>query len=1419
MSDRPPRFRLDEARRQLLEQMLAEEAQPSLAAQEATGRPGISRRAATEPALPSFAQARLWFLDHLMGGTPAYNIPFALQLSGPLEVGLLERSLNFVLQRHPALFSTFPAQEGQPTLVLRPFQLKLEVESLPDGQQGSTQEALEQLAIAEGRRPFDLAQGPLLRGRLWQLAPQEHLLLLTIHHIVFDEWSTGIFFQELAQVYAALQRGEAPVLPDLPIEFADFAAWQREELQRGAWQAQLDYWRELLAGAPEALDLPADRPRPPVQSLRGACVMKKIPEGLSQQVHLRAREWQITPSALLTAAFAAFLQRLSDQDDFCLGIPAANRQHPEAVQVIGFFLNTLVLRLRPDRQAPFFTLLAQVQKALISALAHQDLPFDRLVDELRPQRDLSRQPLFQVMFVYGQENLPPSLGPVRLTPWHLDYGWAKFDLTLYLMETAEGLRARLEYATDLFHAETAAHWLEAFLQLLSGLLAEPERPVEEIALLSPAERQRLVEAWNDTAAPYPAESCLHDLFESQASRTPQAPALVYGEQVLSYQSLNAAAELLAEALRRLGVGAESRVGLFFERSLEQMVTLLGVLKAGGAAVPLDPAYPPQRLRHILQLAQPHLLLSHASLSQQLPDWDGGLGLCAADGNLTWVQPMPLKADQQLEGREAATPDSLAYILYTSGSTGVPKGVAMPHRPLVNLMRWQVQRSAPLHIQRTLQFASLNFDVSFQEIFSTWSSGGCLYLIAEDLRREAGRLLDWLRENAIERLFLPFVALQSLAEAAQTAAELPTSLREIITAGEQLRIDDTLRRFFARLPGCRLDNQYGPTEAHVVSAYLLEGEPDNWPDLPPIGRPIANARLYVLDRRLQPQPIGVPGELYIGGLSLARGYLQAPELTAERFLPSPFVAGERLYRTGDLARFLPDGNLMFLGRRDTQVKVRGYRVEMGEIEVLLSQHPAISQAVVIAQQDESGSAGTRLLAYVTVRPGAEVTSAALRWHLQQSLPDYMIPAEIIFLEAFPLTPSGKVDRRRLPLPERRGGEAEVTPPRDELESWLCQVWQEVLGLQRVGIQDSFFDLGGHSLLALRLFARLEQRLGRRLPVTLLFQYQTIAQLAEYLRREQEHPAWSELVPIHLPASASQRPPFFMVHTFGGGVLTYAPVIRAMGQDLPVYGLEARGLDGVTPPHTSIPEMAAAYVQAIRRLQPHGPYYLGGYCFGGVVAYEMACQLQQLGERTAFLAIIDGYAPAQTQTAVPFVTRWVNLLRNLPFWLRDFLRLGRKNMWVNIRRRLRMIAAGLQAKVARRLKLHRQTAGLQMAAAGESASEEAGSASSVAPGTLTAAELIRDHVAEAPEFHQRLMSLHMQALMDYQPPPYEGKVTLLRVRTMPLFQFYTPDGGWSRLARQGVSVHLVPGSHHNVLEEPYAQSLGQELRRLLDQHLTG
>ncbi|HYY43190.1 MAG TPA: amino acid adenylation domain-containing protein, partial [Pyrinomonadaceae bacterium] len=831
------------------------------------------------------------------------------------------------------------------------------------------------------------------------------------HHIVSDGWSMGVLVREVAALYEAHAHGGTVSLPDLPVQYADYAVWQREWLTGAVLDEQLAYWRQQLAGAPPVLELPTDRPRPKLQTFRGAALALELPRDLTDELKSLSRREGVTLFMTLLAAWQTLLARYSGQTDILIGSPIANRRRSEIENLIGFFANTLVLRTDLSGDPTFSELLARVREVCLGAYAHQDVPFEMLVEELQPERSLAHTPLFQVLLVL--QNAPGaelSLPGLKLTPLLPQSGTSKFDLMMFLEESDAGLGGVFEYNTDLFDEATIKRLLQHFEQLLRATVAAPRTRISALPLMAEAEARRLLVEWNDTATEFPRDLCIHELVEQQAAATPEAVAAIFGDERLTYAELNARANQLAHTLRAHGVGPEEVVGLLVTRSLAMLVGVLGVLKAGGAYLPLDAEHPRERLAFMLADARARVLLTEAHLRERSPDTAAQVFTLDADWGAIARAP-------QVNPTLLTTAENAAYVIYTSGSTGKPKAVVMQHRAAVNLITFQRASSGAIAAApRTLQFAPLSFDVSFQEIFSTWAAGGTLVLLTDDERRDARELLRVIERQQVERLFLPFVALQHLAEATVEAGRAPASLRAIITAGEQLKITRQVEQFFTRLSDCVLDNHYGPTETHLVTIWRLAGAAHTWPALPSIGRPIANARVYVLDDAWRPVPTGVAGELYVGGAGLARGYLDRPGQTAARFIPDPFSPepGARLYRTGDVARYLSDGRLEYLGRVDNQVKIRGFRIEIGEVEAVIKQHGAVKQAVVNAHEDAAGR--KRLVAYVVAKQGAACTPTALRDFLKEQLPEYMIPAAFVLLTALPLTPSGKVDRRALPAPD-------------------------------------------------------------------------------------------------------------------------------------------------------------------------------------------------------------------------------------------------------------------------------------------------------------------------------------------------------------------------------------------------------------------
>jgi amino acid adenylation domain-containing protein len=1043
------------------------------------------------PAL-SFAQQRLWFVAQMQGGSEAYHIPLILRVRGPLAPEALCRALDRLVARHEALRTSFGMTEGEAFQRIGPADAGFALQRHELTERADAESELSDLMREELRTPFDLRQGPLVRGRLVALAAEEHVLVVTMHHIVSDGWSIGVLARELSALYAAYARGGGDPLPALPIQYADFADWQRRWLAGDVAARQGAYWRQALADAPVLLDLPLDRRRPAQQDYRGGHIPLALDADLTAALQALSRRHGMTLFMTVLAGWAVVLSRLSNQRDLVIGAPVANRTRSELDGLIGFFVNTLALRIDLSGAPTADELLDRVAAVALSGQEHQDLPFEQVVEQLNPPRSLAHTPLFQTLFVWQSNDDDrfelPGLTVEAVDPPHVS---AKFDLILELAEAGGTIRGSIAYAAALFDAATVRRFGDYLVRALAAMAADPARSVDEIDLLTDAERHRLLREWNDTRRPLADPASLAARVEAVAARDPDRAALVLDGDSLSYRDLNREANRLAHHLIGRGIGPDDIVGLCPDRSFGMIVALLAIMKAGAAYVPLDPALPPARLAIMLADAAPKLVLARSGDPEVLAQ--GAMPVCRLDVEAESWAGLP-----EDNPAVAAGDDHLGYVIYTSGSTGVPKGVAQTRRALLNLVDWQIHRAAEGgHApNRVLQYTALGFDMSFQEIWSTLCGGCTLVLIGEEQRRELGRLRGFIAGQGVRRAFLPTAVLHQMAGLSGDAGmPVPAEGCDIVTAGEALQVGDDLRALLRSLGSARLYNQYGPTETHVVTQHVLDcAEAGQWADAPPIGRPIANTRIYLLDAGLRPVPAGVVGELYIAGAGVARGYINRPDLTAERFLPDPFgEPGGRMYRSGDLARYRTDGTIDYLGRADQQVKIRGFRVEPGEIEAVLRRQDGVREAAVLVREPQPGD--RRLVAYVA---GA-VDQAVLRTALQAELPDHMVPGLWVVLDRLPLTANGKLDRRALPDPEPVEGDAGYEPPRTPVEAQMAAIWARVLKRERVGIRDSFFALGGHSLLATRLLHEINREMSAELSLTSLFRTPVLADLAAGLSR--------------------------------------------------------------------------------------------------------------------------------------------------------------------------------------------------------------------------------------------------------------------------------------------------------------------------------
>jgi amino acid adenylation domain-containing protein len=1052
----------------------------------------------------SFSQQRLWFLDQLAPGNTYYNIHLPIPINAAVDVPVLERALNELVRRHEVLRTTFAAEDGQPRqLVSRELTLRLPLVDLAPLPPSEREAEAGRIAVEAVQRPFDLAAGPLLRVMLLRLQPTEHSLLVTVHHIACDGWSIGVFIRELTAIYGAYLAARPSPLAELPLQYGDFAAWQREWLRGDVLERQLSYWREQLADLPP-LQLPTDRPRPAVQSHRGAFRGFALPGALVPRLRELAHQEGATLFMALLAAFKALLARYSGQDDFAVGTYIANRNRAEIEGLIGFFVNTLVLRTDLGGDPTFRDLVRRVRETALAAYAHQDVPFEMLVDDLQPERDLSRNPLFQVVFqllsaaqLLSADALPQQEQPGdgRLTEVQL--GIAAFDMAITLWEAGDTAVGQIEYSTDLFDDDTIARMLRHFEVLLEGIADDPDRRISELPLLTSEDVDQL-RAWNDTACPYAVDRAITQLLEERASQTSGAPAFLYDGQTIVYGDLNRRANQLAHHLQALGVGSGVLVGVCLNRSVEAVVAILGVLKAGGAYLPLDPRYPLARLRFMLDDARVAVLVTDETHASGF-DFDGAV--VRVDSDRPSIEE---RAGSNPASR--ADPEQLAYAIYTSGSTGTPKGVAVNHRQILNRLAWMWSEYPFSEHEVCSQKTALSFVDSIWELFGGLLQGVPTVIVPDDALVEPEALVRTLHGHDVTRIWVVPSLLRALLDAhPDLELRLPT-LTFWVTTGEPLS-SELYERFAERMPHATLYNVYGTSEFWDATWWDPTREPAPKGRVP-IGRPIWNMQAYALDRRGRPVPIGVPGELHIGGHGLPRGYIGRPDLTAEKLVPDPLARapGAHVWRSGDVVRFLADGNIELLERLDNQIKLRGFRIEPSEIEVILRRHPAVEQATVVLSGDAEQE-DARLVTYLVTRRDSETSGPELRSFLQGTLPAHMIPAAFVFLEELPLTPSGKVDRARLPDPRQATqGSSETVAPRNAVEGVLVTIWADLLGVPSVGVEENFFnDLGGHSLLGTTLVSRVRDAFDVELPLRHLFDAPTVAAMAEALADEASDPA--------------------------------------------------------------------------------------------------------------------------------------------------------------------------------------------------------------------------------------------------------------------------------------------------------------------------
>ncbi len=1147
----------------------------------------------------SFAQQRLWFLGQIENSNATYNMPMSLQLEGKLNVDALFESLAYVIDRHESLRMYFPTVEGQPKIRIKNIENFniLSVQDLSNLDQPTQSIMVQTLINNHVQEPFNLKTGPLFKAKLLQLKDDQFILLLNMHHISSDGWSIGIFIRELCHAYLTFSQGQKPTLEPLPIQYSDFATWQRNWLQGAVLETQINYWKKQLKDAPPRLELPTDYPRPPIQSYKGSHYSHTLTPELTEQLKTLSQQEGVSLYMLLLAVFNLLLSRYSRQDDLCIGSPIANRPHPQTEGLIGFFANTLVLRNQIKSEQSFQQFLQQTRQTCLDAYQHQDIPFEFLVEQLKPVRSLSYNPIFQVMFaVENNDSEALNLPGLKIEWLDSSYPFAKFDLSLLVLESDGQLNCTWEYATDLFETITIQRMAEHWEVLLQQIVPNPQQTISTLSWLTKADQEKL-ELWNQTNTNYTQDKTLVDLFEEQVNKTPDNIALVFEEQSLTYQELNQKANQLAHFLHQnYQIKPDTLIGICVERSLDMAIALLTVLKAGAAYVPVDPSYPEERIKYILENSKISLLLTQSFINNKLSGFFSDFS-----GQLINLDRLNFESFPCHNLALQSKPNDLAYVIYTSGSTGQPKGVMVEHKGLCNLALVEIETFDVHPSSRVLQFASFSFDAFIWEVLMAWGGGATLYLGNKDNLMPGLPLVERLRDDAITHITLPPSALAVLPW-----ENLP-SLQTIIVAGEACS-PELVKKWSQ---GRNFFNGYGPTEGSVCATIAKY---TSFEEKITIGRPIPNVQVYILDSHLQPVSIGVPGELHIGGAGLARGYLDRPDLTAEKFIEVNLLGKiERIYKTGDLAKWQNDGNIEFLGRIDHQIKLRGFRIELGEIEAVLLKHPAIKEVIVNLHKTENNQ---QLVAYVTGELIDDL-SQQLKQHLKTHLPDYMIPSQIIRLDKFPLTPNGKIDRQALPHPNHES-QSLYEAPRNNIEQQLTEIWSLIVECEKISIHDNFFDLGGHSILAIKLLNEIQKNFNQELSLTSLFQNPTIAQLAQQLSQFEVQPSISDLLVLQ---PSGQKISIFCVAGSNGHAFYFRDFAMNFADEHPVYGLETPGRDGSHSLPISVEDHASSLIKTLQQKQPKGPYILIGYSSGCSVALEMAFQLEQQGEIISLLGIFD------------------------------------------------------------------------------------------------------------------------------------------------------------------------------------------------------
>jgi amino acid adenylation domain-containing protein len=1347
-------------------------------------------------------QEGFWILDQMGSESTINTLSATIHVRRSLTSPALQACLDVLVQRYDLLRTTFHMQEGRLVQVVAASQhIPLSVHNLRNATEEQQESLTRRLIREQAQQPFDLGRGPLLRCTLLQLPNEQSLLLLTLHRLIADDWSVAMLVRDLASLYEANLQEQPSPLPPVASQYADFVQLQAQEQTEEALAEHLAYWKRQVEDAPPVLPLPTDRPRPAVISWNGATVETLLSPTLTQGLQSLSQQQQVDLPVTLLTAFATLLMRYTGQQDLLLGALVPARSSSEKQQFFGPCDNTLVLRPDLAGDPTFLDMLVRARDLLQAGVDHETLPFDTLLKSVRPARSSSYTPLFQVL-LHLPWSLPSLPDGWTLQPVEVGCDISQFDLTLHLHESSEGLICRFTYSTDLFDRATIKRMSQHWQTLLEGAVADPSLPLSRLPLLPPAERTQLLEEWTATERVYPLQQSFAELFEEQVRKMSRAVAVACEEEEVSYQDLNRQANQLAHQLREHGVGPDTLVALLAERGIPALTSILGIFKAGGGYLPLDPHHPPTRLRLSIEQSLSPLVLCTAPLEASLVE---ALAEMPEEQRPRYLLIDELLSEHQHTSQReenpppSGTPVSLAYMIYTSGSTGRPKGAMLERRGMLNHLFAKIDALQLTAADSVAQTASQCFDISVWQMLAALLVGGRVQICTDEVTQDPERLLQHVEQKRISILETVPSWLRAMLDTTQNVdqpGKQPqlTALRWMVPTGEALPVELS-RRWLHRYPHVPLLNAYGPTEcSDDVTHYVIAEPPSEGQSSMPIGTAIPNMRLYVLDRHLQPQPVGVSGELYVGGIGVGCGYLGDEARTREAFVPDPFShePGARLYKTGDLGRFLPDGNLEFLGRVDFQVKIRGFRIELGEIEAVLNQHSAVREAVVLAREDKPGE--KRLVAYAELKAGQVVTADELKKLAKEQLPGYMVPSAVVIMEQFPLTSNGKLDRKALPVPEWSRSEQEegYVAPTLPAQQQLVTIWEELLGVSPVGIKDDFFDLGGDSLMAARLFDRIAQAFGKKLPLSVLFAGATVENVAQALQQEEQPGTQAhEEAPLVTVQSGGSKRPFFYLHgEWRGGAFYTQEIARALGPEQPFYLLEPYQLTGSDVP-PSIETIAASHLKTMRSVQPEGPYLLGGYCNGALVAYEMARQLEAEGQTTDLLLLIDPDAPAQDRLFRKTINNVGNILsltrKQQVEW---FLSIAHVYRYVRFSRYR-------QRKIAELLGI-----------------VDPNEPDHEASGKTFSASLplkLKALLPDIKNLRQGNPNLYDWPVSGYMPGLYPGKITFFWTQEEP----WRPEG-WKNVvaAKEGeVEIHTLPGNHITCRTE-YLPILIEHVRACMD-----